>query len=198
MTTFYLIRHAERDTVADLLPGRSAGVRLTDRGRRQAEHLVGHLKEEPIHQIFSSPLERALETATPLARERQLSVQVVTAFNEMDFGAWTGRRVAELLADPVWRHFNHFRSGIRVPGGEAAPDVQQRFVSELLRLREAHPEQGLACFSHADPIRLAVTYFLGMPIDLFDRIEIAPASVTILAIADWGARLLRLNDVPRT
>ncbi len=197
MTTFYLIRHAERDTAADFLPGRAAGIRLTPRGRRQAEALVDHLKSEPIHHLYSSPLERALDTAGPLARDRHLPVQTATALTEIDFGVWTGKRVSELLADGRWRHFNQFRSGTRIPGGETALEVQHRFVHELLRLRDTHPEQGVVCVSHADPIRVALTYFLGMPIDLFDRFEIAPGSLTVLTLAEWGARVLKLNDVPR-
>lgn len=197
MTTFYLIRHAERDTVSDLLPGRAPGIRLTERGRRQAERIAHHLEREPIHHVYSSPLERAVETAAPLARDRQVAVQLAPAFSEIDFGCWTGKRVSELLADPQWRHFNHFRSGTRIPGGETALEVQHRFVHELLRLRDVQPDMGIACVSHCDPIRLALTYLLGMALDSFDRLEIAVGSITVLGLADWGARLLRLNDVPR-
>jgi probable phosphoglycerate mutase len=197
MTTFYLIRHAERDTPSDFLPGRAAGIRLTERGRRQAERIASHLKHEPIHHIYSSPLERAVETAAPLARDRQLPVSLVTELNEIDFGQWTGKRVSELLSDPVWRHFNEFRSGTRIPGGESALEVQHRMVNELLRLRDRHTDLSIACISHADPIRLALTYFLGMALDAYDRLEIAPASITVLGLAPWGARLLRLNEPAR-
>ena len=197
MTTVYLIRHAERDTVPDLLPGRAPGVHLSDEGRMQANRLAERMKHDPVHQIFSSPLERAVESAAPLARDRQLAVQLAPALNEIDFGAWTNRRVGELLGDHDWRHFNQFRSGSHLPGGERALDVQHRMVGELLRWREIYPEQAIACFSHAEPIRLALMYFLGMPVDFFDRIEIAPASISVLTLAEWGARILRLNDGAR-
>ena len=197
MTIFYLIRHAERDTVPDLLPGRAAGIRLTDRGRMQAEWIARRLASEPLHHVVSSPLERAVETATPLARDRKLSVQLADSFNEFDFGDWTGKRVSELLPDQTWQHFNRFRSGTRIPGGESAHEVQHRFVGELLRLKDAHPNDAIACISHADPIRLALTYFLGAPIDCFDRLEIEVGSVSVLHVGEWGARVVRLNEVPR-
>jgi probable phosphoglycerate mutase len=197
VTTFYLIRHAERDTVPDLLPGRAPGIRLTDRGRAQAEQVATHLKRARIDHIYSSPLERAVDTAAPLARERQLPVHPSPAFLELDFGSWTGRRASELAEDERWRHFNQFRSGTPTPGGESALDVQRRFVSELLRLRDAHSDQGIACFSHKDPIRLALVYFLGAPLDSFERFEIDFASVSELQLASWGARVVKLNEVPR-
>ena len=197
LTTFYLIRHGERDTPHDFLPGQAAGIRLTELGRLQAERIAAHLKHESIHHIFSSPLERAVETAGPLAREFKVPVQLSAALTELDFGEWTAKTVAEVAAEPQWRNFNHFRSGTRMPGGESALEVQFRVTRELLRWRDSCPGQGIACVSHADTIRLALVYFLGMPLDLFDRIEIGVGSISVLTLADWGARVVRLNEIPR-
>lgn len=196
VTTFFLVRHAERDSDPDLLPGRAPGVRLTERGRGQAERIAEVLRRRDASKVVSSPLERAIETAAPLARVTGRGVIVTEAFNEIDFGSWTGRRVADLEPDPVWRDFNRFRSGTRIPGGELAGEVQNRFVGELLRLRADEPEGRVACFSHADPIRFALVHFLGAPLDFFDRIEIAPGSITTVTLAEWGARIVRMNETP--
>jgi broad specificity phosphatase PhoE len=196
MTTFHLIRHGERDTPPGFLPGHAPGIRLTAEGRAQAERIARRLAAEKIDQIFTSPLERTVESATPLARLQQLTPQPAPAFIELDFGHWTGKRTDELKGDPRWEHFNRFRSGTRMPEGESAFEVQARFVGELLRLRDAFPGQSIACFSHADPIRLALAYFIGMPIDCGERLEIRTGSISTLLLADWGARLTRLNEVP--
>lgn len=196
VTTFFLVRHAERDTGPDLLPGRSPGIRLTGRGRAQAGRIATALAARGVDRIVSSPLERAMETAAPLAELTGLRVGTAAGFNEFDFGAWTGRRVAELEADSLWQQFNRLRSITRTPGGEVAGEVQTRFVTELLRLREAAPDGRIACFSHADPIRFALVHFFGAPIDFFDRIEIDLGSITSLTLAEWGARVVRVNEVP--
>lgn len=196
MTTFYLIRHAERDTPADLIPGRTSGVRLTDRGRRQAEAIARRLAGVRIDQIYSSPLERAVETAAPLARDKQLPVELTTELNEGDLGAWTGKRLSDLAADPHWRLFHQFRSGTRAPDGESRYQIQFRVVTELIRLRDGHPDQSIACFSHADPIRFALVYFLGMPLELYERFEIGIGSISTLTLTDWGARVDGLNEIP--
>ncbi len=196
MTTFFLVRHAERDSDPDLLPGRAPGIRLTEHGRAQAEWIAEVLGGHNVGKVVSSPLERAIETAAPLARVTGRGVIVAEAFNEIDFGSWTGRRVADLEPDPVWRNFNRFRSGTRIPGGELAGEVQNRFVRELLRLRADEPDGCVACISHADPIRFALMHFLGAPIDRFDRIEIAPGSITTVTLAEWGARIVRMNETP--
>ena len=197
MTTFYLIRHGERDTPDNVLPGVTPGVHLTATGQAQAERVARYLTAQPLDQIFSSPQERALETAAALARASGLTVQVTVEFAEIDFGKWTGRPVAELEPDPRWRNFNRFRSGTIVPGGETALHVQARFVGELLRLRDRFPYHRIACVSHADPIRFALGYFLGAPLDLFDRIEIAVGSVTTVQLADGGVRVVGVNEVLR-
>lgn len=196
MTTFLLVRHAERDTPDDLLPGRAAGVALTGAGRAQAERIAAALHSEPVDQVLSSPLERAVETARPLARAKGLDVVTVPAFNEIEFGAWTGRRFGDLEPEPRWRGFNAFRSGTRIPGGECAAEVQVRMVAELIRLRDAFPGQTIACFSHADPIRLVLGYFLGAPIDFFHRLEISPGAISRVVLGGDNVRVLCLNELP--
>jgi probable phosphoglycerate mutase len=197
MATFYLIRHAERTGDQDRFVARTAGVHLTEAGRAAAERLARHLSRAPIAHVISSPLERTRETAEPLARQKRVPIHMSEAIGELDAGAWANRTFPELeAADERWRQFNQFRSGTRLPGGEAAVEVQARFVGEMLRLRDAFPHDGIALVSHADPIRIALGYFLGTPLDLYHRIEISLGSVSVLNLDGWGAKVLRLNDVP--
>jgi len=194
MTTFYLIRHAEKDAPEDVLAGRTPGIGLSERGRRQAEAIARRLAAERIEVVGSSPVQRARETAEPIARTAGVEVQTLTGLHEIEFGEWTGKTFAELEAVESWRQFNRFRSGTRVPGGETIGEVQRRFVGEMLRLREAYPNSGVALVSHGDPIRMTLGYFLGAPLDLFERIEVGLASISVVAIEEFGARVLRMND----
>lgn len=195
MTTFYLIRHAEREGDQAMLAGRMPGLHLTAHGRVQAARLARHLAREPIEHILSSPLERTRETAEPLAAARGVNVGISDAIGEIEAGRWTGRMFPELDAsDEEWRRFNRFRSGTRIPGGESAIAVQHRFVGEMLRVRNQHPNTGVALVSHADPIKIALACLLGAPLDFYDRLEIGLASVSVVTVDDWGAKVLRLND----
>lgn len=193
MTTFYLIRHAVNDLVGKTIAGRMPGVSLNREGRRQAEQLAERLAEEPIQLIFSSPLERAVETAMPLAKRLGKDVQISEALNEIDFGDWTNQTCEHLAGLPWWQRWNTFRSGTRIPGGEIMLDVQTRMVNEIQRLHTGYPEKTVALFSHGDPIRGALAYYLGAPLDLFQRIEIDPASVSILVLSENGPRVVGLN-----
>ena len=193
MTTFYLLRHASNDLVGKAIAGRMPGVSLNHQGQREAERLATRLGGEPIQMIFSSPLERAVETAVPLAKRLGLDIQISDALNEIDFGVWTKLTFEQLAELPAWQRWNSFRSGSRVPNGETMLEVQARVVGEIQRLRAEYPEQRLALFSHADPLRAALAYFLGVSLDLFQRIEMAPASVSILHLSEHGPRVECLN-----
>ncbi len=194
MTTFLLIRHGANDFIGNTLVGRRPGVSLNDEGRRQAERLADRLAHLPIAAIYSSPLERTRETAVPLAERLGLPVTVCDGIHEIDPGDWTGLTITELRAAPGWEAYNAYRAGTRCPNGELLLDVQARFVTALERLRHDHPDQTVALFSHADPIRIALAYYIGMPLDHVLRLDIAPASVSILALDDRGPRVLRVND----
>ena len=195
MTTFYLIRHAQRSGDQEMLAGNIGGLHLTTTGRAQAGRLARHLARDPIAHIFSSPLERAQETATPLARQFGLTIQVDAAIGEINTGEWTGRTFRELDASDVqWRAFNRFRGTTRIPGGETMAEVQARFVGEMMRLRDTFPEAGIALVSHADPIKVALACLLGAPLDFYDRLEIGLASVSVVELDQEVVKVLRLND----
>lgn len=144
--------------------------------------------------VYSSPLERAVQTARPLAARLALPVMEREALGEIRTGEWTGRSLADLEADPRWRLFNAYRSGTRIPGGERMLEVQLRVVGELDRLREAHPASVVAVVSHGDPIRAALLHYLGMPLDFVLRLEVSPASLSVVALEEWGPRVLLVND----
>jgi broad specificity phosphatase PhoE len=123
-----------------------------------------------------------------------LNVQPCEAANEIDFGEWTGKSFEELEPLPAWRRFNRLRSIARIPGGESMPEAQIRMVSELECMRRRHPGQHVALFSHGDPIKAAIAHCAGIPLDLFHRIDIAPASVSVVSLDESGPRILRVND----
>jgi len=194
MSTFYLIRHATNDYVGNTIVGWTPGVSLNAEGRGQAERLAWKLLGRGITRLCSSPLERALETAAPIAKALGLRVEVRDALGEVRFGEWSGKRIAELERDPRWHLFSQYRSGTRPPGGELMIESQSRIVTELEQLRARHPGETIAAVSHADIIRAALVYYAGMAIDLAQRIEISPASCTVLALEDSGPRILKVNE----
>lgn len=194
MTTFLLVRHGANDFIGNTLVGRRPGVSLNDLGRRQADALAVRLGDVPIAAVYSSPLERTRETAAPLAARLGLDIRPLEGIHEIDPGDWAGRALDELRALPEWNAYCAYRSGTPCPNGETMLQVQARFVAALERLRVEHPGQTLALFSHADPIRIALAHYIGIPLDHVSRLDIAPASVSILALADWGPRVLRVND----
>ncbi len=193
MTIFFLIRHARCEPVGRRLAGCAPGIRLTEAGRLQAEALGLRLRATPLDAVVTSPLERARETAEALASGRGLEPEVSPALTEIDVGAWTGCAFDALAGDETWQRFNRFRSGTRCPSGESMLEVAARAVAELERLRGRYPEGRVAVVTHADVLRAAVAHYLGIPLDLSLRLEFSPASVTVLALGPWDARLLGLN-----
>jgi broad specificity phosphatase PhoE len=194
VTTFFLIRHASCDGLGQMLWGRTPGICLNETGKMQAQCLSGRFKNMNLDAIYSSPLERALQTATVFAEGMKLDVQTSDAVNEINFGEWTGKTFDELSRDKRWRHFNSRRSVRMIPGGESFLEVQNRIFKELETLALQHPQAHVAIISHADVIRAAIAYFSAIPIDLVDRFEISPCSVSVVAMDDDNAMLLTLNN----
>jgi probable phosphomutase (TIGR03848 family) len=195
MITLLLVRHAMCDPVGRLLAGRAPGVHLNAEGRAQAERLAERLGGLELDGIYTSPLERALETAEPIARRTGCSVEPLAAFTELEFGAWTGCTLAELDGDPVWRRFNAQRSVARPPGGESMLEVQARAVAGLEALRRRHPDGRALVVSHGDVIRSVVAHLAGIPLDLFQRLEISPASVTVVELGEEQVLVRGVNSV---
>ena len=194
MTRFLLIRHANHGLVGRALAGRAAGVRLNDEGRLQSERLAARLAECPIAAIYTSPQERARETAAPLAARLRIEPRVESAIDEIDFGDWTGKTFLELADDPHWPVWVRTRSVARPPGGEAFEAVCRRAVAGIERLRSAHADETLALISHADVIKAILATFLGISLDDLERFDVAPAAVSIVAVGEDWSRVELVND----
>jgi probable phosphoglycerate mutase len=145
--------------------------------------------------VYASPLERTRETAAPIAKALGLKVHVDRGLLECDFGEWTGQQLKALMKLPEWRTVQSHPSGFRFPGGESFTEMQVRITSALARLVAAHPGKTVVAVSHADPIKAAVAQALGTPLDLFQRINITPASITAVAYRPHGPSVLTVNSV---
>jgi probable phosphoglycerate mutase len=194
MTTFYLIRHGACDGLGETIWGRTEGISLNDEGRAQAQQLADRFGGVKLDAIYSSPLQRARETAEPVARIAQREIRESPAFNEIDFGEWSGKSFELLRRDERWHRFNTQRSMARIPGGESFLDAQTRAINELEKLREQHGDARVAIVSHADVIKAVVGYVAGAPIDFWQRLEISPCSVSIVATDEHETKLLAVNS----
>lgn len=195
--TIHLVRHGMCDPVGHSLAGRMPGVPLNAEGRDGAARVAERFASIPVAAVISSPIQRARETAEAIVARTSAPLHVDEAFTELDVGQWTGCTFDELAAGPqaeAWRRFNTFRSGTRAGGGELMLDAQVRAVGALLALRAPYEGRAVVVVSHADVIKAAVAYFIGVPLDLAQRLELAPASITTLALDADGVRLLRMND----
>jgi probable phosphoglycerate mutase len=194
MTVLLLIRHGHTDTAGKRLTGWSKGVHLNDRGRGEAETLVERLEGIPVAAIYASPLERARETAAPLARTRRLAVRTRRGLIETGYGEWTGRSIAQLRRSKLWTTLMRSPSAMRFPGGESLVDVQARTVAELDRIARDHPHGVVAVVSHADVVALALAHHAGMHLDHYQRLTVDPASISVVVVGDHASRLVKVND----
>ncbi|MBM4440632.1 MAG: MSMEG_4193 family putative phosphomutase [Candidatus Rokubacteria bacterium] len=195
-TVLLLVRHGLTPTTGKVLPGRAPGLHLSDDGRKQAEAAAARLVKVPkIAAIYSSPLERARETAAPIARARRLPIRIDRGLLECDFGAWTGRKLDELRKKPEWDVVQRHPSTFRFPGGESFTEMQTRITGALARLVAQHPGRVVVAVSHADPIKVAVAHALGMALDLFQRINIGTASITAIAYGRTDTSVLTVNSM---
>ncbi|WP_448189652.1 histidine phosphatase family protein [Azospirillum sp. sgz301742] len=192
MTSIHLIRHTDHDWVERGLAGRLA-VPLNERGVAQAEALGRWYAGQRVDGVWASPLVRTQQTAEPIARALGLPVQTADALLEVDFGEWEGKAFTDLDHDPAWPRWNGVRGRVRAPGGEAMIEVQARMCGFINDLCDRDPQGCHVLVSHGDPIRAALAYYLGVPIDLFLRIEVYPGSISVLAIDGWSPRVLRVN-----
>ena len=198
MPTLLLIRHGENDFVkTGKLAGRLPNVHLNARGKKQAEALGEALKNVPLCAVYSSPLERAVETATPIANTHRLEVQVEAGLTETGVGKWEGRSWKVLRLTKAWKTIQSAPSRFQFPEGETFYGCQARVVAALEAILHRHkPQEAIACVFHADPIKLAIAHFLGLPLDQFQRLGCETGSVSVLHVGESGASLVKLNQRP--
>jgi len=195
-TVVLLVRHGVTPTTGKILPGRAAGLHLSDEGRLQAEGAAKRIAHLPrLAAIYSSPLERARETAAPIARAKRMPIRIDRGLLECDFGEWTGERLDRLSKRPEWDVVQRHPSAFRFPRGESFTEMQARITGALARLVAQHPGRVIVAVSHADPIKTAVAHALGMPLDLFQRIVIGTASITAIAYGRTSVTALTVNSV---
>jgi probable phosphomutase (TIGR03848 family) len=198
MPIFLFIRHGETDYNKKMhLPGRLPDVHLNKKGRQQAQALADWLATAPIKGIYASPLDRTMETAKLLADALKLEIIPMAGLLEANCGDWQGQSVKKLRRQKIWQSVQRHPSLFTFPGGESINECQHRMVQTIESLRLIHaPEDLIACISHADPIKQAIAYYLGLPLDSFQRLAIDPGSISALLISDNGSRLIMLNYNP--
>jgi probable phosphoglycerate mutase len=195
VTTFYLVRHGTNDLIGKAIAGRSPGVHLNIVGQEQAKRIADRLKGEGIQRIICSPMERCRETAAVLSERIKVPPELSGALIEINFGDLNGRLLKELETLPDWKKWNSNRSLMHLPNGENIGQVQARMVQEIFRLRRESSGQKIAVFSHGDPLRSLICYFLGVPLDLMSRVEISPGSLSIVTLLENDVRINLLNSM---
>jgi probable phosphoglycerate mutase len=195
-TLVLLVRHGRTGTTGRVLPGRAPGLHLDDAGRQEAlaaAERIGRL--ERVAAVYSSPLERARETAAPIAEACGVKPRVEPGLHECEYGRWTGARLARLRRSPDWAIVQRHPSGFRFPDGESFTEMQARVTGALARLVAEHPGATIVAVSHADPIKAAVAHALGIHLDLFQRIVISTGAVTAIACRRSGPAVLTVNSL---
>lgn len=196
MATIILVRHGENDWVKKhRLAGWIEGVHLNDNGRKQAQAAAQRLVELPIKAIYSSPVTRCLETAVPIAEAHHLDIIQLEEVGEVRYGDWEGKKIKKLAKDKRWFIVQFFPSRLRFPQGEALREVQFRAVQAIEKLATQHANEMIVVVSHADLIKLVLAHYLGVHMDLFQRLIISPASISMVTLPENGiVRVGRIND----
>ncbi len=190
-----MVRHGKTPSTGKLLPGRAKGLHLSDTGKQEALVVAERLsKIKKVAAIYASPLERARETAAPIAKALKQKVIINKGLLECDFGDWTGEELAKLMKLPEWSNVQRAPSTFRFPKGESFTEMQTRMVSTLDDMRKKHSGGVVICVSHADPIKAAVAHAMGTHIDLFQRIVISTCSVTAVSYSSFGPVVLTVNS----
>ena len=195
-TVVLLVRHGLTPTTGVKLPGRARGLHLSDEGRRQAECAAARIaKIAKVVAIYSSPLERARETAQIIAKARNMAVRIERGLLEIDIGRFQGLALKEAAQRPEWKAIQSHPSGFRFEGGESFSEMQTRVTGAIARMVARHVGRIIVAVSHADPIKAAVAHALGTPLDLFQRIVIGTASISAIAYRPSGAAVLTVNSM---
>jgi len=193
-TKLVLVRHAVTEQTGPMLTGRAPGVDLSEDGRRQAKALAERLAEVPVAAVYASPIERTAQTAAAIADHHELDVRELPGVIEADYGEWTGGKLADLAKTDLWKTVQRAPSRARFPGGESLAEMQARMVTALEAVVADHAGAIVVVVSHADPIKAAIAHFTGLHLDLFQRLVVSPASVTVFELSPYGAAMVKCND----
>ena len=193
-TLVLLVRHGRTPTTGKVLPGRAPGLHLAESGQSEAKRAAERISEiGRVAAIYASPLERARETAAPIAKALKQTTRIHKGLLECDFGDWTGAALQRLMKKPEWTTVQKAPSTFRFPNGESFLEMQTRMVSALDDIRSRHPGKVVVCVSHVDPIKAAVAHAMGTHIDLFQRIVISTCSITAIQYSQAGPVVLGVN-----
>jgi probable phosphomutase (TIGR03848 family) len=195
MTMVFLIRHGLTDHTGTRLYGRTPGIHLSQRGREQAERLAERFARVRLAAVYSSPLERCMETAGPLALSQGLRVTRRPGLIEMDAGAWTNRPLSGLARTKLWQRIQRTPSEAAFPDGESFAAANARLVGELGQIAGRHPKGRVAVVSHSDSIRMMLTHVAGAHLDQFQRMIVDTASVSVVTVGAGIPRLFLVNEV---
>jgi len=194
MTTLFLIRHGLTAVTGKTLYGRTPGISLDDRGRAQAERLAERFSSMRLTAVYSSPLERCMQTMEPLGTRQRLEVVPRTGLVEMDAGTWTNRSLAQLRRTRLWRDVIERPSHFRFPEGESFAEALARALAEVQAIVARHPQGRVAIGSHGDVIRMLVAHHAGTHLDLFQRTVVDPSSVSVVRVGHGEPGVLLVND----
>lgn len=195
-TLILLVRHGQTPTTGKILPGQAAGLHLSDKGNEEAKVVAKRLSEfKKVAAIYASPLERARETAAPIADALHQKVRIHKGLIECDFGDWTGAKLSGLMKKPEWKTVQRAPSTFRFPRGESFMEMQTRMVTALDDIRSQHRGKVVVCVSHADPIKAAIAHAIGTHLDLFQRIVIGTCSVSAISFSDSGPTVFTVNSI---
>jgi probable phosphoglycerate mutase len=194
VTCFWIIRSAAHAWLDQALVGRAPGVRLNRAGSDQARNIGRALAFAPVAAVYSSPLERALETVQPFASSRHLPVKTDDGLHEVDFGEWTGATYDELADDPQWHVWKSGKPWATTLGGETLEEVQERIIDCMERLSERHPGEHVIIVSHGEVIRCALSWHLGGGLEHRTNIEFGPGAVALLELWPGAAHLLAMRQ----
>jgi probable phosphoglycerate mutase len=191
-----LVRHGATPTTGKMLPGRAAGLHLSEKGQAQAAlaaERIATLSKRPT-AVYASPLERTRETAAPIARALGLRVRTAPGLVEADVGDWTEQPLSRLYKTRQWPTVQRWPAGFRFPGGESFAEMSVRAMDAVLGLVTEHPGQSIVAVSHADPIKAVVAAAAGVPLDLMQRLVVSPCSISALIFTAGGPAVLCVNS----
>jgi probable phosphomutase (TIGR03848 family) len=196
VTIFYLVRHGVTSHTGHRLSGRMPDIHLSDAGRSEAEVAASSLAKVRLKSVYSSPMDRCIESARIIADKHGLPARTRRDLAEVEYGTWTNRSLKAVARTKLWSSVQKWPAGTRFPEGESFVEIQSRGVAVLEDLRIRHPKDRICVVSHGDVIRLVMAHYMGIHLDLFQRILVTPSSISVLSVTDSGPLVLTLNAPP--